>query len=290
MTTILVTGSSGQLGSELRGLSPRFSGYSFIFTDTPELDITDPDSVSAYISKCSPAWIINCAGYTAVDKAEEEENLATLVNGKGVRNIVQAIKGKQCRLIQISTDYVFNGNSSVPYTEDCVTSPATAYGRSKLAGETAALEWPLSIVIRTSWLYSTYGNNFVKTILRKAGSSQNIDVVSDQTGSPTYAADLAGAIMEIISGTIKNNHNFVPGVFNYSGEGHCSWYDLAVEIIKAAGSACHVNPARSSEYPSKATRPSFSVLDNSKIKETYNIVIPHWRESLINCISKTDLI
>ena len=286
MTTILVTGSSGQLGSEIRDISSRYGGYSFIFTDINELDITDSESVSSFISATTPAWIINCAGYTGVDKAEAEEELALLVNGRGVSNIVSAIQGTQCRLIHISTDYVFDGNSPVPYTEECITSPASAYGRSKLAGENAALSWPFSMVIRTSWLYSAYGHNFVKTILRKAGSAQNIDVVFDQTGSPTYAADLASAIMEIISGTIKNSHNFAPGIFNFSGEGHCSWYDLAVEIIRAAGSSCHVTPVKSSAYPSDVRRPSFSVLDNSKIRETYNVAIPHWRESLLNCISK----
>ncbi|HUW92297.1 MAG TPA: dTDP-4-dehydrorhamnose reductase [Bacteroidales bacterium] len=286
MTGILVTGSSGQLGSELKELSARFSGYSFIFTDAPEMDITDGEAAKAFITASSPSWIINCAAYTAVDKAEDEEPLATLVNGKGVENIVNAISRTECRLIHISTDYVFDGNSPRPYTEDDKPSPASAYGRSKLAGEIAALACPRSMVIRTSWLYSSYGKNFVRTILGKAGSSQNINVVADQTGSPTYAADLAAAIMEVISGTIQNRHNFVPGIFNYSDEGHCSWFDLATEIVTAAGSECRVNAVRSTAYPSKVSRPAFSVLDKSKIKETYNIAIPHWRVSLNRCISK----
>jgi len=286
MTGILVTGASGQLGSELKELSSRFSGYSFIFTDTPEMDITDGDAARAFIKSTEPAWIINCAAFTAVDRAEDEEPLATLVNARGVENIVNAISGTECRLIHISTDYVFDGNSPRPYTEEDKTSPASAYGRSKLAGENAALACPLSIVIRTSWLYSSYGKNFVRTILGKAGSSQSINVVADQTGSPTYAADLAAAIMEIISGTIQNRHNFVPGIFNYANEGHCSWFDLATEIVTAAGSECRVNAVRSSAYPSKVNRPAFSVLDKTKIKETYSITIPHWRASLNRCIIK----
>lgn len=286
MTGILITGSAGQLGSELKELSAKFSGYSFIFTDTPEMDITDAVAAGAFIRESAPSWIINCAAYTAVDKAEDEEALATLVNAKGVENIVNAISGTECRLIHISTDYVFDGNSPRPYTEDDMISPTSSYGRSKLAGEAAALACPRAMVIRTSWLYSSYGKNFVRTILSKAGSSQSINVVADQTGSPTYAADLAAVIMEIISGTIQNRHNFVPGIFNYADEGHCSWFDLATEIVAAAGSECRVNAVRSSAYPSVVKRPAFSVLDKTKIKETYNITIPHWRVSLNKCISK----
>ncbi len=290
MTTILVTGSAGQLGSEIRERSVRYSGYNFIFTDTGELDITDEGATAHFISAAAPAWIINCAAYTAVDRAEEEEQLATLINGRGVENIVSAIRGTGCRLIHISTDYVFDGSSPLPYTEDAAIAPASAYGRSKLAGEKAALAWPHTMVIRTSWLYSSYGNNFVRTILGKAGSAESINVVFDQAGSPTYAADLAAAIIEIISGVIQNRHPYIPGIFNYSDEGVCSWYDIAKEIISAAGSPCAVNPVRSSAYPSRVKRPSYSVLDKSKIKETYNLVIPHWRVSLNNCLTKINTI
>jgi dTDP-4-dehydrorhamnose reductase len=290
MTAILVTGASGQLGSEIRERSARYSGYNFVFTDAGELDITDAGATAAYISDLSPSWIINCAAYTAVDRAEDEEELATLINGKGVENIVSAMEGSDCRLIHISTDYIFDGSSPVPYTEDEAPSPASAYGRSKLAGEKAAMRWPRTLTIRTSWLYSSYGNNFVKTILRKAGSAESINVVFDQAGSPTYAADLAAAIMEVISGVIQNRHQFVPGIFNYSNEGICSWFDLATEIAAAAGSACNVIPVRSSAYPSKVKRPSYSVLDKSKIREHYNLSIPHWRTSLNNCISKINRI
>ncbi len=290
MTTILVTGASGQLGSEIRELSTRYSGYEFIFTDIGELDITDDGATAAFIAANAPSWIINCAAYTAVDKAEDEENLATIINAGGVCNLVSALEGTDCRLIHISTDYVFDGNSPVPYTEYDTPSPASAYGRSKLAGEKAALTWPGTMIIRTSWLYSSYGDNFVKAILRKAGSSQDISVVFDQTGSPTYAADLANFIMEIISGVIRNKHNFLPGIFNYSNEGVCSWYDLAIEIIREAGSHCSVIPVRSSAWPSKVKRPAYSVLDKTRIKESFNITIPHWRTSLNNCISKINRI
>ena len=290
MMTILVTGASGQLGSEIRELSARFSGYEFIFTDTGELDITDAGATAEFIAANAPSWIINCAAYTAVDRAEDEEKLATIINAGGVGNLVSALRGTDCRLIHISTDYVFDGNIPVPYTEYDTPSPASAYGRSKLAGEKAALTWPDTMIIRTSWLYSSYGNNFVKTILRKAGSSHDISVVFDQVGSPTYAADLANAIMEIISGVIRNKHNFVPGIFNYSNEGVCSWYDLAIEIIREAGSQCSVIPVRSSAWPSKVKRPAYSVLDKTRIKESFNLTIPHWRTSLNNCISKINRI
>ena len=286
MSIILVTGASGQLGSEIRERSGRYSGYTFVFTDTGELDITDSKATASFIAELSPSWIINCAAYTAVDKAEDDEETATLINAGGVENIVSALTGSDCRLIHISTDYVFDGTSPVPYLENDTPSPDSAYGRSKLAGEKAAMDWPQTVIIRTSWLYSSYGNNFVKTILNKAGSSPSINVVFDQTGSPTYAADLASAILEIISGVIQNRHVFVPGIFNYSNEGVCSWYDLAREIVTAAGSECEVIPVRSSAYPSKVRRPAYSVLDKTRIRESYNITIPHWRTSLNNCISK----
>ncbi|HWR75407.1 MAG TPA: dTDP-4-dehydrorhamnose reductase [Bacteroidales bacterium] len=286
MSTILVTGASGQLGSEIRERSVRYGGYTFVFTDTGELDITDREATASFITELSPSWIINCAAYTAVDKAEEDEETATLINAGGVENIVSALAGSDCRLIHISTDYVFDGTSSVPYLEDDTPSPDSAYGRSKLAGEKAAMGWPQTLIIRTSWLYSSYGNNFVKTILGKAGSTQSINVVFDQTGSPTYAADLAAAILEIISGVIQNRHVFVPGIFNYSNEGVCSWYDLAVEIVSVAGSECKVIPVRSSAYPSRVRRPAYSVLDKTRIRENYSLTIPYWRTSLNNCISK----
>jgi|WetSurMetagenome_2_1015567.scaffolds.fasta_scaffold00708_8 dTDP-4-dehydrorhamnose reductase len=286
MSTILVTGASGQLGSELRDLSSRFSGYTFLFTDQEEMDITDANQSAIFINSASPDWIINCAAYTAVDKAEGEADLAHRINATGVQNIVKAIAGTECRLIHISTDYVFDGKKNTPYQEDDVTGPMTVYGNTKLAGEMEALKHPYTMIIRTSWLYSSYGNNFVKTIIKKAGSSDNIGVVFDQTGSPTYAADLASAIMEIISGTIRNRHVFSPGIFNYANEGVCSWFDFAIEIVKAVGSTSNVRPLLTTDWPSPAARPQYSVFNKKKIKETYNLTIPYWRDSLLKCISK----
>ena len=286
MTTILITGASGQLGCEIRDRSARYSGYRFVFTDTGEMDITDAGATAEFITSLAPSWIINCAAYTAVDRAEDEEEQAAQVNATGVRNIVSALSGSDCRLIHLSTDYIFDGTSPVPYLEDDVPSPASAYGRTKLEGEREAMKWPYTMILRTSWLYSSYGNNFVRSILHKAGSSQSISVVFDQTGSPTWAADLAAAVLDIISGVIQNRYPFVPGIFNYSNEGVCSWYDLATEITATAGSRVTIIPVRSQDYPSRARRPAYSVLDKGKIKECYSLEIPHWRTSLNNCIAK----
>jgi dTDP-4-dehydrorhamnose reductase len=286
MSTILITGASGQLGSELRELSSRFSGYTFIFTDFEELDITNPTQAESFIKNAAPDWIINCAAYTAVEKAEDDADAASKINATGVHNIVKAVAGSDCRLIHISTDYVFDGTKNTPYTEEDTPNPLTVYGRSKLSGEEAALKHPYTIILRTAWLYSSFGNNFVKTIMKKAGSSDAAEVVFDQAGTPTYAADLASAIMEIISGVIRNRHEFSPGIFNYSNEGVCSWYDFATEIIKAVGSSCSVKPIITNEHPSRAVRPQYSVLNKKKIKETYNLSIPYWRESMLKCISK----
>jgi len=286
MSKILITGASGQLGSELKELSSRFGGYTFLFTDYDELDITNGSSTRLFIETTAPDWIINCAAYTAVDKAESEPDKAYLINATGVENIKNAISGTDCRLIHISTDYVFDGTKNTPYREDDPVNPVAVYGTSKLAGEREALKHPYTMVIRTAWLYSAYGNNFVKTILKRAGSSDSAAVVFDQVGSPTYANDLAMTIMEIISGTIKNKHAFAPGVYNYTNEGVCSWYDFACEIVKAARSSCTVSPILSSARPSAARRPAYSVLDKQKIKEAFNLQIPHWRDSMLKCISK----
>ena len=286
MSTILITGASGQLGSELRELSSHYGGYTFIFTDVEDLDITDAHQTGSFIKAASPDWIVNCAAYTAVDKAEDDVAGATKINTTGVKNIADAISGSECRLIHISTDYVFDGSKNTPYREDDVTRPVTVYGKTKLAGEEAALRHPYTVILRTSWLYSSYGNNFVKAILKKAGSGEDPRVVFDQTGSPTYAADLAAAVMDIISGVIRNRLVFSPGIYNYSNEGVCSWFDFATEIIREAGSSCSVKPILTSERPPAAARPWYSVLDKKKIKETYDLSIPYWRDSMIKCISK----
>lgn len=286
MATILVTGSDGQLGMELRRLASSYAGYEFIFTDVSTLDITNPDETIEFVKEKAPDWIINCAAYTAVDKAEDESHAAFAVNTTGVRNLVSAMKETRCRFLHISTDYVFDGSRNIPYSETDEPSPATEYGRSKLAGEREALLHPDTLIIRTSWLYSVYGANFIKTILRLLSEGKNPIVVFDQTGSPTWAGGLASAIMSIIAGVIRNKNPFVPGIYNYSDEGVCSWYDVALAIADTAGENGRITPCLSDRYPQKAKRPSYSVLDKQKIKETYNITIPHWRDNLISCLKQ----
>jgi dTDP-4-dehydrorhamnose reductase len=284
MAVILVTGANGQLGNELKIVSKNFYGYDFFFTDSDTLDITNLQQTDEFIKSARPDWIINCAAYNLVDKAESEPELAMLVNATAVRNITDAIKGSECRFIHISSDYVYDGKSNVPYNEYSVPNPLSAYGRSKLAGEKFALLHHASMVIRTSWLYSSFGNNFVKTILIRAKETESLRVVFDQTGTPTYAADLAGAIMSIVSGAIRNQFAMNSGIYNYSNEGVCSWFDFASEIIHEAGLTCTVNPVLSKEFKQAAQRPSFSVMDKNKIRETYDLKIPHWRTSLSKCM------
>ena len=284
MAVILITGSNGQLGNELKVVSKNFYGYDFIFTDIDTLDITSQDQTSEFIKKTKPDWIVNCAAYNLVDKAETEPDQALLINGTAVKNITEAIKGTECRFIHVSSDYVYDGNSYVPYNENVSPNPLSAYGRSKLAGEKYALQHHGSMVIRTSWLYSSFGNNFVKTILRHGAEKESLNVVFDQTGTPTYAADLAEAIMSIVSGVIRNQVALNSGIYNYSNEGVCTWYDFASEIIREAGLTCKVLPVLTKEFKQIAHRPSYSVMDKSKIKENYGLSIPHWRTSLLKCI------
>jgi dTDP-4-dehydrorhamnose reductase len=284
MAIILITGANGQLGSELKEVSKNYYGYDFIFTDIDKLDITDKKQTESLIKKTQPDWIINCAAYNLVDKAETESEIALLVNGNAVRNISEAVKGSDCRFIHVSTDYVFDGKANIPYNEDSLTNPLGAYGRSKLEGEKATLLHHASMIIRTSWLYSSYGTNFVKTILARAKEKDSLRIVFDQTGTPTYAADLADAIMKIISGVIRNQIAFNPGLYHYSNEGVCSWYDFAAAIFEEAGLTCKILPILSKDYPTAAQRPSYTVLDKTKIKENYYLEIPHWRSSLKKCI------
>ena len=284
MAIILITGAKGQLGNELKVVSKNFYGYDFIFTDVDTLDITNQDQTSEFIKKMKPDWIINCAAYNLVDKAETEPDQALLINGTAVKNITEVIKGSECRFIHVSTDYVYEGQSNVPYNENAQANPLSAYGKSKLAGEKYALLHQGSMIIRTSWLYSSFGNNFVKTILRHGAEKDSINVVFDQTGTPTYAADLAGAIMSIISGVIRNQIAMNSGIYNYSNEGVCTWYDFACEIMKEAGLTCHVRPVLTKDYKLPAQRPVYSVMDKGKIKENYGLSIPHWRSSFIKCI------
>ena len=284
MAVILITGANGQLGNELRIVSKNFYGYDFIFTDIDTLNITNYENTLEFIKKSGPDWIINCAAYTLVDKAEAEPEQALLINGTAVKNITEAIRETECRFIHVSTDYVYDGKANVPYNENVPADPQSAYGRSKLAGEKYALLHQGSMIIRTAWLYSSFGNNFVKTILRHAAEKESLNVVFDQTGTPTYAADLAVAIMNIVSGVIRNQVAMNPGIYNYSDEGVCSWYDFATEIVKEAGLPCKINPILSKDYRQAAQRPTYSVMDKSKIRENYGLSIPHWRTSLLKCL------
>ncbi|MGB8492394.1 MAG: dTDP-4-dehydrorhamnose reductase [Bacteroidales bacterium] len=284
MAVILVTGASGQLGNEIKIASRNYYGYEFIFTDVETLDITNGEKVRDFIKKNHCDWIINCAAYNFVDKAETDYDNAVLVNSLAVKNIADSIKGGECRFIHFSTDYVFDGRSNTPYKESSPANPLSAYGRSKLEGEKNALQHHGSMIIRTSWLYSSFGNNFVKSIINKGKVNESLKVVYDQTGTPTYAADLAEAVLLIISKVIRNQIAFNAGLYHYSNEGVCSWYDFATEIVEYAGLRCKVIPILSKDYPSDVRRPIYSVLDKSKIKDNYGIEIPHWRRSLGRCV------
>ncbi len=285
MAIILVTGASGQLGSEIKRSSKNYFGYEFIFTDADSLDITDGRKVREFIKNNFCDWIINCAAYNFVEKAETDFEKAIQINSFAVKNLADSIKGTDSKLIHFSSDYVFDGNANIPYNEESVTNPLSAYGKSKLDGEKSALQHSASMVIRTSWLYSEFGNNFVKSIINRGKVNDPLKVVFDQTGTPTYAADLADTVLLIISKVIRNQIAFNAGIYHYSNEGVCSWYDFAEEIVQEAGFECRVMPILSKEFQSVVKRPSYSVLDKRKIKEDYEIEIPHWRESLKRCMN-----
>ena len=277
---ILVTGSNGQLGNEMRRVAAEScETHEFIFTDVAELDITDADAVLKAAKGVGA--IVNCAAYTNVDAAEDNEPVAQLINATAAANLAAAAKAEGALLIHISTDYVFGGDGNTPRTEDMPTCPLGAYGRTKLAGEQAIADSGCrSIIIRTAWLYSIHGKNFVKTMLSLMASRPSLNVVFDQVGTPTYAGDLADTI-----GIILNTPAPAEGVYHYSNEGVCSWYDFAVAIGQLAGSSCQVNPCHSCEFPSKVERPAFSVLDKTKIRTTFSLTIPHWHASLMHCIA-----
>ncbi len=281
MAAIVVTGAKGQLGMELRDLSTSYAGYDFLFTDIDALDITESDAVKRYIERRSPSWIINCASYTAVDEAENDRERAFAVNAGGVANIASAIKGSNCRLIHLSTDYVFDGTSNIPLTENDTPNPRTIYGKSKLEGEREALNHPFTMVVRTSWLYSRYGNNFVKTMLKIMSGGDNPKVVIDQTGSPTWARGLAIFLIGVVSDAIKNRRPMIPGIYNYSDEGVASWYDIAVAIASKCHPEREVTPCLTSDFSGKAERPAYTLLYKKKVKESFDITIHHWRESLV---------
>jgi dTDP-4-dehydrorhamnose reductase len=279
---ILVTGANGQLGSELRELSDQYPQYQFIFLSRDELDISDANKTLLLFKKTSPDFCINCAAYTAVDKAEIEKEAAYKINAEGVKNLAGAAKSCNTHFIHISTDYVFNGRSDKPYTEGHPTDPVNVYGHSKLQGEIAGLaENEESIIIRTSWVYSSFGNNFVKTMIRLMQSKKEINVVAEQYGSPTYAADLAQIIIQII-----NSKKWVPGIYHFSNEGETNWFEFAKAIKENINSVCRIHPISTEQYPTPAKRPDYSVLNNEKIRRVYNVVPNHWRDSLAICLNK----
>jgi dTDP-4-dehydrorhamnose reductase len=279
MLNILITGSNGQLGSEFRAASALYPFYNFIFTDVAELDITSSSQVEQFLRDNNNIdLIINCAGYTAVDKAEEEPAIALLINFEAVANLVRACKSNDIFLIHISTDYVFNGKMRRPYRENDPPNPSSSYGKSKLAGEEVMMSClEKGMIIRTSWLYSTFGNNFVKTILKAGAEKGLLNVVNDQFGCPTYARDLAATILDLLP---KAMSTYRLEIYHYANEGKCSWYDFAKAALELANISCKLNPVTSDEYPQKAPRPAYSVLDTMKIKKEFGITIPEWRESL----------
>lgn len=284
MNNILVTGSNGQLGSELSELAQTYSNYNFHFTDYEELDITDHTAVEAFVKSVNISVIINCAAHTAVDKAETDKELSTKLNHLAVENFAKIAKDNNIRLIHISTDYVFDGNNYMPYVENDETNPQSVYGNTKLEGEQALqrINPANSIIIRTSWVYSSFGNNFAKTMLRLASERDELGVIVDQIGTPTYARDLAKVILEIIP---KLNSKKVE-VYHYSNLGVCSWYDFAKAIFDLKGINITVNAIETAQYPTAAKRPFYSVLNKKKIENKFQIEIPYWRDSLKECLQK----
>jgi len=278
MKNILVTGGNGQLGSSLRNISQSFPGFTFSFIDYDDLDLTKADKVNEFFRGHHIDYIINCAAFTAVDQAETQQEAAFNVNA-GIPRILAGIAVYyKVRILHISTDYVYDGTLSLPHTENETTAPASVYAHSKLEGEKVLWDHPWAIIIRTSWLYGEFGKNFLKTMLHFGNEKKELGVVFDQTGTPTYTGDLAKTLMKIISFSEKNK--FIPGIYNYSNEGVCSWYDFASEIMIQGGRNCHVKPIRTYEYPLPAKRPEYGVLDKLKIKRTFGIEIPHWKDSL----------
>lgn len=281
MKTILVTGSHGQLGSEIQKISDHFSAFQYIYTDIEELDITDKKALEDFVIKNKAHFLVNCAAYTNVDKAEDEVDLCYKINAEAVKNIGEIAAEQHLKVVHISTDYVFDGKNFKPYVEEDLPSPVSVYGKSKLAGEEALLKnCQQAMIIRTSWLYSSFGNNFVKKMLSLGKERQELNVVFDQIGTPTYAADLARTILIILQ-----QQSFQPGIYHFSNEGVCSWYDFAKAIFRIKNMECSIQPIESKEFPTKAQRPFYSVLNKAKIKKTFNICIPHWEESLEKCLS-----
>lgn len=279
---IFVTGANGQLGRELKVLSAAYPSFDFVFLSKEDLPIQDAVRTLQFFETVRPVACINCAAYTAVDKAETEKELAFAINGAAAGSLAAACNAVGARFLHVSTDYVFDGHSATPLKEGDPTGPINVYGASKLQGEQLALRAHAdTVIIRTSWVYSEFGNNFVKTMIRLMRERPSLNVIDDQIGSPTYAADLAAVLLAIATGSV-----FVPGIYHYSNEGQISWYDFALAIKELTGSACLVHPIPTSQYPTPAKRPHYSLLDKHLIRETYGISIPEWRQSLAVCIGK----
>lgn len=279
---ILITGCNGQLGNEMQLLEKENPQHQYFNTDVAQLDITNPEAIEEFVNNNAIDIIVNCAAFTAVDKAESSQELCHLLNAKAPEYLATAVAKRGGYLVQVSTDYVFDGTNHTPYTEDEATCPNSVYGSTKLEGEKLAMAaCANTMIIRTAWLYSTFGNNFVKTMIRLGQEKPELGVIFDQIGTPTYAGDLAAAIMAAI------NHGIVPGIYHFSNEGVISWYDFTKAIHRIAGiTSCHVKPLHTTEYPTPAARPHYSVLDKTKIKQTYGIEIPYWEESLEKCAAK----
>jgi dTDP-4-dehydrorhamnose reductase len=279
---ILITGCNGQLGNEMQLLEGSHPQHTYFNTDVAELDITNQSAIESFVEDNAIDGIVNCAAYTAVDKAEDNEELCTKLNAEAPAYLAAAIGKRGGWMIQISTDYVFDGTQHFPYTEDADTCPNSVYGKTKLVGELNVQKFcECSMIIRTAWLYSTFGNNFVKTMIRLGKEKPELGVIFDQIGTPTYARDLAVAIFAAIE------QGIVPGIYHFSNEGVISWYDFTKAIHRLAGiTTCHVRPLHTSEYPTPANRPHYSVLDKTKIKNIYGMEIPYWEDSLAECIAK----
>lgn len=277
---ILITGANGQLGNELRNLLEAEMPGITLYTDRDELDLTDTKAVEAFVLDNDVTHIVNCAAYTAVDRAEEEKRECALINTDAVKNLAMAADANGAKIIHISTDYVFDGTNHRPYRESDKVNPISQYGTTKRKGETALLALaPDSIIIRTAWLYSSYGRNFVKTMLHLADTQKEVRVICDQIGTPTYARDLARAIIKVLQ-----SHQWVAGIYHFTNEGAASWYDFAHAIFRIAGKKVNLIPIPTEDYPTPATRPAYSILDRSCIKATYGVEIPHWEESLEDCM------
>ena len=279
---ILITGANGHLGNELRELLEEKIPGQTIYTDREELDLTDAKAVETFVVNNDITHIVNCAAYTAVDKAEDQKRECALINTDAVKNLALAADASGAKIIHISTDYVFDGTNHRPYRESDKVNPISQYGTTKRKGETALLALaPESIIIRTAWLYSSHGNNFVKTMLRLADSQKEVRVVSDQIGTPTYARDLACAILKVLQ-----SHQWVAGIYHFTDEGAASWYDFAHAIFRIAGKKVKLVPIPTEDFPTPASRPAYSILDRSRIKATYGVEIPHWEESLEDCMKR----